>query len=86
MVYIPTISCADWKLEIRADHGPSIIIDRGVQVIITETSGMAVCLVVVSVEALRHHSDSINCRFVLFGVRMKLLDVGVERFSPVIMN
>lgn len=82
VVYIPTISCADWEFEAQVEHGLSVFVDRAVKLIIAETSGMAVCFVVVSIEALRPHSDSINGGFILFGVCVKFLDVDIERLSP----
>ena len=60
IIYIPTIGCADRELEIQVEHGLSVIVDRAVELFITETSSMAVRLVVVSVKTLRSYSDSIN--------------------------
>lgn len=85
IVYIPTIGCADWELEVQVQHGLSVSVDRGIKFAITETSGMAVCFVIVSIEALRSHSDGINRRFILFSVSVEFLDIGIERLSPVVV-
>lgn len=85
IVYIPAIGCANWEFEAEVEHGSSVSVDRGVKLVIAEARGMTVCFVVVSIETLRSHSDSINRRFILFSVCVKFLYVGIERLSPTIV-
>ena len=86
IVHIPTVGCADWELKVQVEHGLGVIIDRAIKLIITQTGGMPVCLVIVTIKALGSNSDRIDSRFILFGVRMELLDVGIKRFRPVILS
>ena len=83
IVYIPAIGCADWEFEVQVKHGLSVCVDRDVELFITQTSGMAVCFVIVSIEALGSNSDSVDGRFILLGVRVKFFNIGIERLSPV---
>ena len=86
IVHIPTIGCADWELEVQVEHGLGVIIDRTIKLVITQTGGMPVCLVIVAIKAFGSNSDRIDSRFILFGIRMELLNVGIKRFRPVILS